>query len=454
MSQPLEKARHRYHSRKRRRLFHDQAVTLLALLAGLPAVVIAMCLLWGNDYSPKVQWTLSLLAVGSWIGFAIGLRDRVVRPLQTISNLLAALHEEDFSIRARGASRDDALGELLIEVNTLSETLREQKMGALEATSLMRSVMAEIEVAVFAFDGEQKLRLVNRAGEKLLGHAAERLLGQSAAQLGLQDALLVEGFQTQQLSFPGGVGKFGVRHGQIRQHGLSHDLLVISDLSQALREEERQAWQRIVRVLGHELNNSLTPIKSIAGSLSLLLSRTPRADDWETDVQRGLDVIASRAESLNRFMTAYAQLAKLPQPKLRAVDVGALLRRVVEVETRLHVTLVPGPEMTIQADGDQLEQLLINVIRNAVDAVMENGGGEVQVGWAKQRQLEIAVEDNGPGLSGTKNLFVPFFTTKPKGSGIGLVLSRNIAEAHGGSLTLENKQTGTGCVARLRLPLG
>jgi two-component system, NtrC family, nitrogen regulation sensor histidine kinase NtrY len=453
MSLPANKAKQRYLKRKRKRLYHDQAVLFLALLAGLPAVIIAALLLWFSDYSPKVQWTLTLLMIGSWLGFAMALRERVVRPLQTISNLLAALHEEDFSIRARGATHDDALGELLIEVNSLSETLREQKMGALEATSLLRAVMSEIEVAVFAFDGEQKLRLINRAGEKLLAQPAERLMGQSAAQLGLSEALAVEGFQTQQLSFPGGYGKFGVRHGNFRQSGLSHDLLVISDLSQALRDEERQAWQRIVRVLGHELNNSLTPIKSIAGSLGSLLGRQPRPEDWETDVQRGLDVIASRAESLNRFMSAYAQLAKLPQPKKRDINVGALLRRVVELETRLPVNLTPGPEMVIQADGDQLEQLLINVIRNAVDAVLEHGGGEVAVSWMKNAQLEITIADNGPGLAGTTNLFVPFFTTKPKGSGIGLVLSRNIAEAHGGSFTLENKKTGTGCIARLRLPL-
>ncbi len=453
MSLPVPKANPRAPVRRRKRLYHDQRILLLALIAGLPAVVVALSLLWLSDYSPKLQWTLTLLLVGSWLSFAAALRERVVRPLQTISNLLAALHEEDYSVRARGASRDDALGELLIEVNTLSETLRNQKMGAIEAASLLRAVMSEIDVAVFAFDGERKLRLVNRAGEKLLARPLERLIGQSAEQLGLNNALEVEGLQTRQLSFPGGVGKFGVRHGSIRQHGLSHDLLVISDLSQALREEERQAWQRIVRVLGHELNNSLTPIKSIAGSLGSLLSRAPRPEDWETDVQRGLDVIATRAESLNRFMSAYAQLAKLPQPTLRTVPLGALVRRVAALETRLPVKVTPGPEMTMQADGDQLEQLLINVIRNAVDAVLETGSGEVQVGWTKKTQLEITVEDNGPGLSGTTNLFVPFFTTKPKGSGIGLVLSRNIAEAHGGSLILENKKTGSGCIARLRLPL-
>jgi nitrogen fixation/metabolism regulation signal transduction histidine kinase len=443
-------------ARKHRRgLKHDQRVLLLALAAGLPGVLIALLLLWSGDLSAKAQWTLSLLIVGCWLGFAFALRERVVRPLQTVSNLIAALHEEDYSIRARGAATgpNDPLGELLAEVNALNFTLRAQKMGALAATALLRAVMAEIEVAVFAFDGEERLRLVNRAGERLLGKAAERLLGSHADELGLAECLRIERPATRHLSFPGASGRWGVRHGTFRENGVPHHLLVLTDLSQALREEERQAWQRIVRVLGHELNNSLTPIKSIAGSLAAIMSRTPRAEDWETDMQRGLEVISSRAESLSRFMSAYAQLAKLPQPAFRPVNIGDLLRRVIELERRIHITLLPGPELVVQADGDQLEQLLINLLRNAVDASLETGGG-AQVSWTKRiGRLEIRIEDEGPGLSGTKNLFVPFFTTKPGGSGIGLVLSRQIAEAHGGSLTLENRKTGAGCEAKLTLPL-
>lgn len=439
--------------KQRKRLYHDQSIFLLALWSGLPAVIVTLILLWYGDYSAKVIFTIAFFILACWLGFAIALRERVVRPLQTISNLLAALHEEDFSIRARGAHHDDALGELLIEVNSLSHTLREQKLGAMEATALLRTVMSEIEVAVFAFDHEQKLRLVNRAGENLLSRPAENLLGQKADQLGLSECLDVLDSQTKNLWFPSGSGKFGVRHTSFRQGGVSHSLVVITDLSQELRQEEKLAWQRIVRVLGHELNNSLTPIKSIANSLTLILKRDPRPDDWESDVQRGLDVIGSRAEALNRFMNAYAKLAKLPLPKFAYVEVGSLLVRVVQLETRHPVALVPGPATTIRADADQLEQLLINVIRNAVDAVMEHGGTEIKVGWTKKQMLEIRIEDDGPGLSGTTNLFVPFFTTKPQGSGIGLVLSRNIAEAHGGTLTLENKRTGTGCIAVLRLPL-
>jgi signal transduction histidine kinase len=230
-------------------------------------------------------------------------------------------------------------------------------------------------------------------------------------------------------------------------------MLVITDLSRALRQEERQAWQRLIRVLGHELKNSLTPIRSIAGSLETLLGRDPRPSDWEEDLRRGLAIIASRSGSLKRFMDAYSRLARLPRPSLEPVDLGDLIRRVVGLETRLPVALEPGEELVVRADGDQLEQLLINLLRNGVDAARETGGG-VQVGWARNGvEFEVWVRDEGPGLPNTANLFVPFFTTKPGGSGIGLVLSRQIAEGHRGTLTVENRYPGPGCEARLRLPL-
>jgi signal transduction histidine kinase len=239
----------------------------------------------------------------------------------------------------------------------------------------------------------------------------------------------------------------------VRQEGYPLQLLALSDLSRALREEERQAWKRLVRVLGHEINNSLGPIRSTAESLGNLLVRDPRPGDWEQDVERGLEVIGGRAEALIRFMQSYARLARLPAPRREPLDVGTWIRRVARLETRLSVDLVEGEATTISADGDQLDQLLINLIGNGVDAALETGGG-VRVGWARrERQLEVWVEDDGPGLADTANLFVPFFTTKPSGSGIGLVLSRQIAEAHGGMLTVANRRDADGCVARLRLPV-
>jgi two-component system nitrogen regulation sensor histidine kinase NtrY len=434
-------------------LDYERRILIMALAAGGAGSLVAFLLLWTGHYSPKLQWTLTISIVCAWLGFAFAAQNRVVFPLRTLSNLLAALREGDFSIRARGANRQDALGEVLREVNALGETLRTQRLGAVEATALLRKVMEEIDVAVFAFDGAGRLRLVNRAGERLLDRPAESLLGRTASELGLSACLEMEGPSIATIGFPGKTGRWEIRRGMFREGGLRHQLLVISDLSRALREEERQAWQRLIRVLGHELNNSLAPIKSVAENLGSMLGRPQRASDWEEDMRRGLAVIAARTDGLSRFMNAYARLARLPPPKLQPVEVSTWVRRVVGLEPRKQVQLFPGPEVKIQADPDQLEQLLINLLHNAVDAALETGGA-VSLGWnLADSHVEVWVRDEGPGIPNPTNLFVPFFTTKPAGSGIGLVLSRQIAEAHGGSVSLENRPDGLGCEARLRLPI-
>jgi two-component system nitrogen regulation sensor histidine kinase NtrY len=441
--------------RKRPPLSHEQRVLGLALLAGLPGGALSLLLLFTGDFAPRTRWTLGLFVVLVWLGFAFAVQNAVVRPLQTLSNLLAAFREEDFSFRARHTRADDALSQAMLEVNALADTLRSQRLGALEATALLRQVMEEIDVAVFAFDAEHRIRLVNRAGERLLGRPEEQLLGRSAEELGLEAAIAVDEHRVLDMTLPGGVGRFEARGGPFRQGGLPHRLLVLSDVSRALREEERQAWQRLIRVLGHEMNNSLAPIKSLAGSLERLVTKTPRAADWEEDMRRGLGVIGGRAEALSRFMEAYSRLARLPPPQLQTVDAPALVSRVAKLETRVAVEVAPGPgSLKVRADPDQLEQLLINLLRNGADAALETGGG-VRIGWARPPRasyVEVFVEDDGPGLTNTANLFVPFFTTKPQGSGIGLVLCRQIAEAHGGALTLENRGDRRGCRAVLHLP--
>lgn len=441
-------------SRPPRRLSHDARIFWLVLMSGLPAVVVAMAYLWGGDNSPKVQWTLTLVVLSFWLGYAAAVRNRVVRPLQTMANLLSALREGDFSIRARGARRDEPLGDVMAEINTLGNVLQVQRMGALEATALLRTVMEEIDVAIFAFDSEGILRLVNRSGQELLASPAERILGRRAAEIGLAPCLQGDHARVlTEVTFPGGSGRWGMRRTQFREGGLPHELIVVADLSEALREEELQAWQRLVRVLGHELNNSLAPIKSIAGSLGSLLRKPQRPHDWEEDVTGGLDIIASRAESLSRFMQAYSRLARLPKPVRTPTEVQALVHRVVGLELRLPVRVLGGPNLTVPVDAAQIEQVLINLVKNAVEAALETGGG-VRLAWTTVGQgVDISVEDDGPGIGQATNLFVPFFTTKPQGSGIGLVLCRQIAENHDGSLKLLNREDAPGCLAILRLPL-
>jgi nitrogen fixation/metabolism regulation signal transduction histidine kinase len=438
------------------RLAFEHRLTFLALFCGGPAVMLCALLLWVGDYSARAQWTIDLLLVCLWLGVAFNLKQRVVRPLQTLSNMLAGLREGDYSVRGRRALSGDVLGEVMLEVNELGQTLRQQRFGAMAATALLRSVMSEIDVAVFAFDHEARLRLVNRAGERLLAQPAARLLGRTGEDLGLASCLQLpedSAPQTVQMVFPGGIGRWGLRRSGFRENGKPHQLLVLTDLSQTLREEERVAWQRLLRVLGHELNNSLAPIKSVAASLADMMSREPWSPDWQEDMQHGLQVISSRADSLARFIESYSKLARLPQPRFEPLQIADLVKRVAGIEMRLHVKVVTGPDVVIQADGAQLEQLLINLIRNATDASLETGGG-VEVGWDRLNgQLQVWVVDEGPGIANTANLFVPFFTTKAEGSGIGLVLSRQIAEAHGGTLALGNRVGIHGCEARLRLPL-
>ncbi|HEX2123902.1 MAG TPA: ATP-binding protein [Thermoanaerobaculia bacterium] len=431
---------------------YERRILITALAALAPVAIIALLLVWTGDYAMRTRWTTVFIVIVATFLASYALHEQLVYPLRTISNLITALREEDYSLRARAPRRDDALGDILAEVNALSELMESRKLEAIEATALLRAVLAEIDAAIFAFDGENRLRLVNRAGERLLDAPRTRVEGLTAAELGLDDLLAADAPPTMDRHFPGGAGRWNVRRSSFREHGVPHRLLVVADISRALREEETEAWRRIVRVIGHELNNSLAPIKSISASIEQLVAREPLPGDWREDLVSGMRVIGSRTEALTRFTRAYAQLARLPEPRKRDVNLAALVRRVAALETRVRVDVNGGPDLVVPADEDQLEQLLINIIKNAAEASLPAHGG-VRVRWRVRRDAaQIFVEDEGAGLSGSANLFVPFFTTKPGGTGVGLVLSRQIAEAHGGSLTLENRQGKSGCVATLTLP--
>jgi nitrogen fixation/metabolism regulation signal transduction histidine kinase len=435
-------------------LRHEHRIGLLALGAGLPAVVVALALLFASDLAPRAIWTLAALAIVPWLALALAIPGRVARPLQNVASVLSSFREGDFSIsiRARDTGGADALALASREINALGATLREQRLGALEASALLAKVVAEIDVAVFTCDASGRLRLVNRIGERLLGRPSTALVSRSADEVGLGELLSGEAPRTLMLTFPEGASEWELRRSAFRLEGRTHTLIVLTPLDRALHEREREAWQRLVRVLGHEINNSLAPIRSIAESSLSLLRAAPRPVDADDDLARGLGVIARRSAALGRFLSAFASLARLPPPRFEPVSVPAWVERAVALETRLSVAVDEGPAVVARGDADQLDQLLINLVRNAVDASLETGGG-VRVTWSLAGPcVEVRVLDEGPGVADATSLFVPFFTTKAEGTGIGLALSRQVAEAHGGKLTLENRTDRRGCEARLLLP--
>jgi two-component system, NtrC family, nitrogen regulation sensor histidine kinase NtrY len=446
----------------------ERRIRVLCLFLVAPAFVLAAILLWQAKVSGTMAATL--LGAVAFLSLIAGgvLMEEITRPLQTLTNVVSALRESDYSFRARGGRQMDALGELALEINHFADLLQSQRLGEMEATALLRCVISSMDAPVLAFDPAHCLRLINPAAERMFHLIEERALGCRADELQLADLLDQpdQGIMVQ--ADKGYPVHWMVRRSSFRQSGIPHTLLVLSDVSIALREQERDAWQRLIRVIGHEINNSLTPIKSIAGSLRSWIHVNPLkaqtidplgANEDLFSLDRGLSIIENRAESLNRFIQAYRQLAQLPPPAIRPVSLHSLMERAVALETRVAVQLKAGPDIVLQLDPDQIEQLVINLVRNATEAALARfpeaaSKGEVIVTWrAAPQAVVILIQDNGIGLTNPSNLFVPFYTTKPGGSGIGLALARQICEAHGGVLQLANRLDRPGCEAEVRLPL-
>lgn len=440
--------------RIRRLRFEVRLVGLLVLLV-VPTLLLGGALLY--LWHASITLRLSIFAVLAilLVSLASAVFRHIIRPLQTLSNVVAALRENEYSFRARDVGHGDALGDLAAQINELAGDLRTRRHRETETFALLERVVETMDLPVFAFDASSALQLTNPAASKMLHLSADQILHRSANALGLTDILQCPENSVVTLTMHGQEGRWMVRRSRFYQNGMPHTLLLLSNVSSVLREQERQAWQRLIRVLAHEVNNSLTPIKSIAGSLRSRMQLAQSVNP--VDLDHGLAIIEERAESLNHFLQAYSQLAKLPPPVKATFAVAPLLERVCHLETRLPVTLTRGEDLKIYADASQLEQALINLVRNAVDAALqahrENRSAQVAVSYRReQEQLHIDVEDNGVGLANPANLFIPFYTTKPGGTGIGLTLALQIVEAHGGTLTLANLADASGCCAEIRLP--
>ena len=435
------------------KLTNHAKVLILAVLSGLPALAFMAYIAIRDEYSTLTLYSMGILVFGVYIACLTAIYRLVVRPLQTMANIVAALKEKDYTLRVKYTNTDDPMGLSFSELNDLADKLQNQRLDMIETHQLLFKILEEVEAAVLCFDSEDQLVMANRYAQELYGEETDSLMGKSADKLGLKEALASTLQTAHEIEFPARKSRWLVKHSPYRDDGKPHMMLLIADLQGPLREEELDAWKKLIRVLGHELNNSMTPLKSMANSLERMIAKPTLPDDWKSDMEEGLSVIGRRVDSLSRFVHGYSQLARTPRPQKAPFNVGRFMERVMRFESGYAINLQPGPELSLLADEGQLEQVLVNLLKNAVESTKDNDGHVTATWSANDDNVYFRVIDDGQGLANEDNLFVPFFSTKRHGSGIGLALSRQIVEAHDGRITLENRIERSGCIATVVLPL-
>lgn len=440
-------------SPKRRRSPTDVRLLWTIASAALPSLFMLGLLLAGVDAPDGVWIALSALSAVWAFAVATAARNGVLHHVRTLTNLIEATQAQDYGTMASRAREPGELGELYGQINAFATRLKEDRQSEQELLGVLEKVVSQISVAIIVCDSRDRVRLVNLRACTLLGADAEALVGVEFAGTALAELPLSPEPQLLTHRFPGGEGRWQVVQQQYRHQGRPSRIVFITDLKQVLSEEEISAWQRLIRVISHEVNNSLTPIMSLCQTLTAILER-PDSAEYAGDVRDSLGVISERAKGLKEFITAYARIARLPEPQKILFPAERLVERVKGMFERGALEIVgTTPDIELFGDPVHLEQALINLIRNALEAT-GTGGPPVRLHCrVRGEACEFEIVDSGAGISNPGNLFVPFYTTKPEGAGIGLVLCRQIAARHFGEVTLENRSDAHGAVARLVLPL-
>ncbi|CAM2067507.1 Histidine kinase domain-containing protein [Sulfidibacter corallicola] len=424
-----------------------------ALIALFPVSGIALALVWFAAFPEKIRWTVTAAVIGANLWFVHYLTETFVTRLRNVSSLLFSMIEGDYSRQMRSVESSQSLNEIVKNLNALSRKLSSEHTGTFESHALLEKVLDQVDVAMFAFDDQTRLRWSNRSGTALIGTSANR--GKSAEELGLASFLAGEVPRVGEAAVAGKRRRWQIRRTPFREEGRPHILLLLSDLTEPLRREERDAWQRLLKVLRHEISNAVTPIASLVDTLPRIIQRPEKNPDWQEDLIEGLAIIRSRTAMLVTLMKRHRSIAGPSRPKLKMIEVAKQIRLVAAAESRIAVRLEPGPEVRLPADPEMLDQVLVNLVDNAVESALLGDGGVI-LRWQafpSRGLFELEILDSGPGIANPEHLFVPFYTTKPDGNGIGLVLSRQIAEAHGGALSLHNREDASGARAILQLPL-
>lgn len=432
-----------------RRVSAEQKLFLSVLFSAIPVIILLVLVFLDGDLSLYSQIGIAGFCFVWLLAVAASVREKFVYHVRTLSNLVEAIRSEDYSMRGSRIRDPGELSELYQQINSLTTQLKEVREEEFGLSNLLERIVNQINVAIVACDSEGNIRLANRLAKKLLDKPSEKLVDKKLQDTVLQGLLNVDGSQLVDFEFPGASGRWQVDQQQYRHHGKPGKIIFITDLKQVLSEEEISAWQRLIRVIAHEVNNSLTPIISICQTLSDQLDSLELSAD-SADSKEGLAVIEERAKGLRDFISVYARIAKLPEPQKINFSVIELLQKVKRFFVNESVEVLDkGADFKMFGDPVHIEQVLINLIKNAIEASVS----VVEISCLRKDNLvEFVVLDSGKGISNPANLFVPFYTTKDKGAGIGLTLSRQIAAKHGGQLLLENRADGPGAVAKLQIP--
>lgn len=433
---------------RKKSLEYQLALVVAAVTIFLAAIIFL--LIFFGDYSWLLIITIFLAVILSGCMGVVFVNRSIKNYLLTLANLVEGIRHNDFSFRLSLVDKSGATEELSREINLLVESLQQKQLAYVESNIALDKLIEQIDIPVLVIDASGAVKNSNHFAAKLFNYEREEVIGLSVEQLKIEAFLKLSSGTIIEHQFPTQGGRWEIKSKVILSSGKKYQLLVISDISRALRLEERNAWSRIVRVIGHELNNSLTSISSLAETLLLQLNRQAESTKL-SNVDKGLKMIVERGESLQRFMNAYASIAKLPPPSFDDIRLQELLRKVTSLYSD-RVVLEDGKDMVLCGDPDQLQAALINLIKNALEVEAEFSEVVVRSN-SKYQGVAIQIIDNGPGVANLENLFVPFYTTKNDGSGIGLILSREIAEAHGGSLNLFNRADSSGSIAEIWLPI-
>lgn len=435
-------------------LAFENRLCLLVLAGGLPSLTAAAVAILYLPLSPYPKALLLSLLTVILVACAAVVRSRVRFHLLTLVNLTEAVRLGEYMLRGSQANRNDAMGSLVANINAISGALQQQRVETQETRHLLNKVLSEVDVAILAFDKSLELRLANNMALRLLALEEHEAIGKSSSTLGMDFLLSDDDAPSEafEYDFPGASGTWRVQRSQHLERGNSFRLLFIVDLRAALRAKELNIWKRLIQVISHEVNNSITPIISLSATAQSLLSDVNLDDELAGELNGALELIAQRSQHLHYFVRRYAEMARLPAPNKILTDISPLLSRLPSLvsDTRVTLDLPPGP-LLAYCDPIQLDLVLVNLMKNAREAMLE--AGVISVRGREERGFwHVEISDEGVGVINRANLFVPFYSTKKNGNGIGLIVSRQIVESHGGSLGLRNRSDRSGCIAEIRLP--